>query len=284
MKKRTLLAIAFVTGFISFALAQESDKPKDRPVRSPWETGILLESQNTLVPRAKTIDFVIQHRFGTLNSEDFDLFGIYAPSNIRLGVSYGVTDNINIGFGTNKFHMIQDLNWKYSILKQTRSGKIPVSMTYYGNVEYDARKDEVFGLEYNRGNRLSYFHQIMVSKKFSDKLTLQVSSAYTHFNQVNDIALPGTYHDNFNAGLLGRYKIGETTGVIFNYNQPFRVSEMVEPSVALGVEFGTSSHSFQLFVSNAQMISFQNNLNSNQLTLADGNLLIGFNITRLYFL
>ena len=30
----------------------------------------------------------IQHRFGTVNNGAKDLFGIFAPSNIRLGINY----------------------------------------------------------------------------------------------------------------------------------------------------------------------------------------------------
>lgn len=267
---------------VSFA-QEEENKVDKRPVRSPWETGLLLETPTTLVPKANTLDFVIQHRFGTLNSEEFDLIGLYAPSNIRIALSWGITDNINVGIGSNKFHKIQDGFVKWAILKQTRSNYMPVSLTYYGNFEMDARKDEFFGMEYTQLNRFSYFNSLMVSRKFNDKLSLQMNVSHAHFNQIDTSGMSDLKHDNLAVGVVGRYKVMENMGVIFNYQLPLLAAEGIQPVMGCGVEFGTSAHSFQLFVSNANAISYQNNMTYNQYAVKDGNILIGFNITRLYY-
>jgi len=264
------------------SFAQGSDEVDKRPARSPWEAGILLENETTLVPKGNSLDFIIQHRFGVVNNDEFDLWGLYAPSNVRLTLNYGITDYLNVGFGTLKYRKIQDGHVKWAILKQTRSEYMPISLTYFGNVEYDARKDESFGIEYKRSNRLSYYNELLLSRKFSNKLSAQLSISHGHFNQIDTSAVEGAVHDVFSVGVLGRYKITDGMGVIFNYRQPFQTPDAIQPVMGLGLEFGTSAHSFQVFVSNATSISYQNNMAYNQMSVSDGNILIGFNITRLY--
>ena len=96
-----LLSVAFLL-MSNFGFAQEEDTDK-LPVRSPWTTSMLIDNQTTIGPNAKAFDFTIHHRFGAIK-EMSDLFGIYAASNIRLGINYGITEKISLGFGTEKYN------------------------------------------------------------------------------------------------------------------------------------------------------------------------------------
>ena len=115
MKTSLLKTLGILTALlISFTIntnsiqAQEvtevkpAEKKADKPVRNPWEAGMLIETQTDLVWAPKTLEFVIQHRFGELNSGSFDLAGLYAPSNIRIALNYGLFKNAQIGIGTTK--------------------------------------------------------------------------------------------------------------------------------------------------------------------------------------
>jgi Membrane bound beta barrel domain (DUF5777) len=260
----------------------ESEEPKkvEKPVRSPYETGSLIETQTHLVLPKKTLEFVIQHRFGKFNSGEFDLLGIYGPSNIRIGLNYGLFKNAQIGFGTTKNNRLQDLNWKYKILTQTRSNSMPIGLTYYGNIQYDARGKENFGAEYKTTNRLAYFHQLILARKFSSKLTLQISGSYAHYNQIDTIAFPGLDHDNFGVGFGGRYKFSPQGSIIFEYDQPLSTPDQIKPNLSLGVEIATSSHSFHIFITTYSGISYQRNLMYNTNDFTNGDVMLGFNITR----
>ena len=159
----TLSALPLLFGYT--AIAQEGDttavveeeKPaKDkRPIKDPFASGYLINNQTIVIPTAKTLEYIIQHRFGKLNSGIFDLAGLYAPSNIRMGLNFSITDRVLVGIGTTKNNKLQDVNWKFAILRQTRSGNIPVGIVYFGIVALDARSDIFPKLT----NRLSYFHQ-----------------------------------------------------------------------------------------------------------------------------
>jgi len=291
------LIIAFLFLVPSIAQAQEEtettkEEPKkeevkkpEKPVRPAWEAGMLIETQTDLVWAPKTLEFVIQHRFGQLNSGTFDLIGMYAASNIRIAFNYGLFKNAQIGIGTTKFSKIQDINWKYKILTQTRSNSMPIAMTYYGNVEFDASEKEKFGANYKFGNRVSYFNQLIISRKFSKKLSLQVTGNYAHFNQIDTATFSGLKHDNFGIGFAGRYKIGSTTSIMLEYDLPLTTPDYVKSNLSIGVEMSSSSHRFHVFVTTYNGISYQRNLvyNTNDFTSFEKGktgILIGFNITR----
>ena len=284
----TVLLIAFAINPISLKGQEKAtekkatEKKADKPVRNPWEAGMLIETQTDLVWAPKTLEFVIQHRFGELNSGTFDLAGLYAPSNIRIALNYGLFKNAQIGMGTTKDNKLQDLNWKYKILTQTKSGSMPIAVTYYGNVEYDARDKENFGAEaeYKGSFRMSYFNQLIISRKFSKKVTAQITGSYAHYNLVDSVFTPDLKHDNFAIGVAGRVKISRQTSIIIEYDVPLTTPDYIKPNYSIGVEMATSSHAFHIFITTYDGISPQRNLTYNTNDFFKGDILIGFNITR----
>ncbi len=282
------LMIAFAVNPVCLKAQDDATKKKptekkaDKPVRNPWEAGMLIETQTDLVWAPKTLEFVIQHRFGELNSGTFDLAGLYAPSNIRIALNYGLFKNAQIGIGTTKDNKLQDLNWKYKILTQTRSGSMPIALTYYGNVEYDARDKENFGAsaEYKSSYRMSYFNQLIISRKFSKAVTAQITGSYAHYNLVDTVFTPDLKHDNFAVGVAGRVKISRQTSIIVEYDVPLTTPDYIKPNYSIGVEMATSSHAFHIFITTYDGISPQRNLTYNTNDFFNGDFLIGFNITR----
>lgn len=296
-KLLTVLAFGVLMLVPCFIQAQEEAKPetkeKAKPVRSPYEAGMLIETQTHVVWRPKTLEFVIQHRFGNLNSEGFDMLGMYAPSNIRMGLNYGLFKNAQIGIASTKDYRLQEFNYKYKILTQTRTNSMPIGMAYYGNTTYDSRADDaIFGYEYKPSNRMSFFNQLIIARKFSKKITLQVSAMHAHYNQIDTLNGKNTdlLHSNFGIGVAGRIKFSPQGAVIFEYDMPLTTPKYddlengsnlsVKPNISLGVEFGTSGHAFHLFVTTYNAINPQKNLTYSTNDFTNQDVLIGFNITR----
>jgi hypothetical protein len=264
--------------FASIALAQEIAEEDDhQPVRPAFESTWLIDNQTTVVPSAKTFQFDIQHRFGTVENGFEDLFGMFAPSNIRLGLSYTIRKNLSVGFGTTKNQRLQDFNLKYAIVQQTRSDKIPVSVTYFGNATLDARSDDFF---YNTSDRLSYFHQVIISRRFTHALSVQVAPSLSHFNLTESTM----NNDHFAIASGLRYKFSSQSSILVNYDQPLTKHDIgnPHPNISFGVEIATSSHAFQIFMGNYQALVPQYNNVFNTNDFEDGDFLIGFNITRLW--
>ena len=195
MKKYILFLIVSVFVFNTFA--QDSEE-KDQPVSSTFESGYLIDNQTIFIPDARTLEFVIQHKFGTMDQGFSDLFGIYAPgSNIRLGLNYVLVNNLQIGIGVTKKNMYTDFNAKWTILKQTEKNTIPVSVALFGSFAIDGRNSSEFGsgkiveskfpslpIYISLTDRFSYFSQLIIGRKFADWLSLQVGASYTHYNMV----------------------------------------------------------------------------------------------------
>jgi len=304
---------------------------KQKPVKNTFQSIWIIDNQTVLVPIKKTFEMDIMHRFGTVNKGYEDFWGFFAPSNIKLGFSYVPINKLNVGIGVIKSTAaiipgqsvssisgpFWDASLKYSIITQTK-GKYPVSVSYYANLGFNTKKDPNKDVYTNYSDKLSYFHQILIARKITDKLSLQVAPSLSHHNVVNgyyvklnDSTLqvkPDMKFDHFAIAFSARYKLTNVTSVMVNYDQPLTIHTQnnPNPSLSFGVEFNTSSHSFQLFFTNFYYLNPQtNNLYNhnapfktsqdyltkdpnggdpilNTRTTNGGKFLIGFNITRLW--
>src|SRR5690606_4984934 len=63
-------------------------------------------------------------------------------------------------------------------------------------------------------HRFIFTNQILVARKFSDRLTLQMNVGYNHRNFVHFTDQNGLFF----AGLSGRFRFTKTLGVLFEYN------------------------------------------------------------------
>jgi Membrane bound beta barrel domain (DUF5777) len=255
-------------------------------VGNVFESIWLIDNQTVIVPLKGTLEFDINHRFGTVNNGYEDFFGLYAPSNIRLALGYTPINKLMIGVGFAKDNMLWDLNWKYNFLKQDDSRGMPIHLTYYGNVAVDTRDGDNF---YNSSDRFSYFHQLLVARKITRDFSLQAAISLSHFNAVEGyITSEGKVegkmkNDHLAFAVSGRYKISDAFAFIANYDQPItkHPTNNPNPNISAGVELATPLHAFQVFFGNYKWIvpQYGNMYNSNN--PGDGEFLIGFNITRL---
>ena len=274
--------LVFITGYTINTFAQ-SDEFANDPITGTFETGILAETQTTETPFKGEFEFHVQHRFGLIENGFEDVFGIYATSNIRMGVNYGVTPNFMIGYGYTKEFKLQEFHGKYRVLTQTESNSIPVSVALYANLAINSQNKSVFGNDYVFSDRLAYFSQILVAHKFNDNFSLQFGPSFTHFNKTDSLV----EHDKFALSLAGRARISPSMSVFVEYDQPLNIDDMreyksdendPEANLSFGIEIGTSTHVFQVFMSNYDGITPQRNTLFNKNKIGDGDFLVGFNI------
>ena len=260
---------------------------KPKPVKNTFESQWVIDNQTVMVPIKGTFEMDFQHRFGVVKNGYKDFFGLFASSNIRLGATYVPIDKLQVGLGLDKYKMIWDVNWKYSILQQMTTGRWPVSVTYFGSMATDTRPADNF-LHFS--DRLTYFHQIIVARKINDKFSAEIAPSLSHTNVVNGFysspgkVSPERHHNHYAVAFNGRYKLKESMAIIANYDQPItkHTTGNPNPNISLGMEVTTSAHSFQFFVGNYYFLSPQQNNMYNGNDYTKGEFLIGFNITRLW--
>lgn len=285
MKKNNLiiaLAVLLVAGFcLPYNVTAQEEKERSGPVWETFTSGLLGEQQTIEVPYEDGLEFIIHHRFGQIKNLK-DVFGLYAPSNIRLGFDYGFTEKMMAGFGYEKNNKLFEVHGKYKILQQTEENEMPVSVGYYVNVAADLRDAEVFGENYGVMNRLSYFHQLIIARKFGDKLGVQFSPSYSHFNAVDSIY----QHDHLGLSLGARYNFYNSMSIILNYTQPmpitmlryYQTDNFPKANLGIGLEIATGTHCFQIFAGNYDKITPQKNLAYNSNGILEGEFRVGMNV------
>ncbi|MBI5917004.1 MAG: hypothetical protein HY842_16660 [Bacteroidetes bacterium] len=286
--KLIMLVLLWVSaGRVAAQEDETSAAATNKPVKNTFESVWLMDNQTVMVPIKGTFEMDIQHRFGTVKNGYDDLWGFYAPSNIRLGFNYAPIDNLYAGFGLTKERLQWDFNVKYALLKQMGDGGMPVSVTYFGNMVVDGRDEENF---VRGSDRLSYFHQIIIARKVTDKFSLQVAPSMSFFNNVegyrdSDGEIQGKMkHEHFALAAMGRYMVTSSMAIIVGLDQPLtqHPTNNPYPNISFGLEISTSSHAFQIFAGNFNSITPQRNNVFNQNDYENGEFLIGFNITRLW--
>jgi hypothetical protein len=284
MKNFKILLLAFfILPFLTFS-QKKKDSIKEKLERPAFESSFIIDNPTNVLFNKNALEVTMQHRFDKI-SETNSLAGIYGDgANIRIALSYAIHERLTIGFGTTKNNRLQDFNWKAALLRQTRSNKVPLSVSYYGNYTIDMRPADRFLVAQHR---YSYFNQLVFARRFSPNVSLQIAPSISHFNLV------GSHMENDRIAIAfgGRVKISPQTSILVDYSQPITQFgddpdnpdvDLNLPGVSLGVEFATSAHAFQLFITNLNGIVPQQNYIHNTNDFFNGDILIGFNITRIY--
>ena len=254
--------------------ALEVAAPANQPVEATFKSIRVVQSQSIETTHQGVLNFTISHRFGPVGTALNGFFGMDF-ARIRLGLDYGITDWTDVGIErSNNDGNPVDLFIKQRLLRQTSSGNIPLSLTWYsaGYVMTDAQNGAPFNLPFV--DRLSSTHQLIMARKFSENLSLQVVPTL-----VTRELRPFNADKPVSAGVEvgGRYKITSRFALTAEATPMFYgVANAWTPAVAGGVDIETGGHVFQLFLSNSAWLS-----EDRMYTQTSGtDLALSFNITR----
>ena len=294
--KRIILVIVLCVFASGMIFAQDSipaGKERKPVTKAPFESGICMDVLTVSSPPAgKTLEFVLQHRFGTIQNDWSDLFGIWGASNIRMGLNYSINPNVVVGFGTTKNKRYQDFSVKYTFLRQRDKG-FPLTIAYYFDFAINATNESNFGKDYKFVDRLSYYNEFMFARRFCRMFSMQAGLSYTHFNKTDSL------NDVIGITLLGRLKVSPQTSVVVSYSAPlvqgydkpfiipyprdwYYFNDQSKQNFNVGVEISTSTHTFHIFLGAAQGIIPQEIMRYNGNDFFKGEIILGFNMTRLW--
>lgn len=224
--------------------------------------------------------FLISHRFGRINGGLYEMFGLDQAS-IRLGLEYGLTDRLDIGIGRSSFEKVLDGFAKYELLRQ-QSGQrnVPVSLTAFSSVAVNTLRNGDPEREMPFSGRLDYTYQLLIARKFTSDLSLQLMPTMVHRNLVSTADVD---NDLFAMGIGGRYKL--TNRVSLNFEYYHRLNSGPEQDIyynpiAIGVDIETGGHVFQLHFTNAQAMVEEGFITETTGNFFSGDIHFGFNISR----
>tara|TARA_B100000929_G_scaffold288592_1_gene277379 strand:- start:2211 stop:3053 length:843 start_codon:yes stop_codon:yes gene_type:complete len=247
------------------------------PVQATFKATRIVNSQSIELTRPKTLEFMILHRFGSMNNGFYDLFGMDEAA-IRFDLKYGINDRISLGAGRSSLNKTYDIFTKLKLLKQTSGGSsFPFSLALFSKMEISTIDQDL-----SMSDQLTFDIQVLAARKFNPSISVQVMPTFIHRNLVQTA---NESHDLLSFGIGGRVKV--TRRVSINTDTFFPLGERNESfkqSWGLGCDIETGGHVFQLMITNVQG-SFESNYIENATgTFDELNLFLGFNITRVFSL
>jgi len=229
------------------------------------------------------LEFLIQHRFGRINSGSYELYGL-DESNIRFGLEYALTDDFAIALGRSSFEKTYDGYLKYRLLKQkTGNRPVPLSINLFASGAEKTLKDYLPGEKPNFSDRLAFTGQVLIARKFNPHFSLQITPTIIHYNTVPNSIDP---KDIFAVGLGTKVKISKHISINGEYYYSFNSFESIDTknSLALGIDIETGGHVFQLIFTNSRAMIEKSFISEATGDFFKGDIHFGFNISRDFYL
>lgn len=258
-----------------------SSGPTSEPVENTFKSTRIVTGHNAEMRGKRVLEFIIMHRFGRLNSGAYELFGL-DNSNIRFGLEYGLSNRINIGVGRSSFEKTFDGFAKVQWLQQKSGDEtFPFSLTTLHSIAVNTLEELAFNRpDFPFSARLTYTNQLLIARKFSDGLSLQLMPTWIHRNEVTAPDINNVY----SMGIGGRIKVSDRVALNGEYyyqtNRPDGVGTF--NPLSIGVDIETGGHVFQLHVTNSRTMIEKGFIAETDGDLGNGDIHFGFNISRVF--
>jgi len=223
----------------------------------------------------------VAHRFGYLKSGIDEFYGL-DQANTKIQLLYGLRENLQVGVSRDSYEKTYSGTAKYRIMNQ--SDRIPINISLYGSVDIDSQlKKKVYpGLQ--PFDRFSYTGQLLLSRRFSEKLSLEVAPIYVRHNLQNLNYTKTLTYDQFLLGVGGRQKLSKrfSFNVDYAYNFSKNKNSLYKNPLTIGVDIETGGHVFQLLFTNSRASNDSSFLTETTGDWSKGEISFGFNIVRVF--
>lgn len=229
------------------------------------------------------LDFRISHRFGTLNSGAYELWGL-DQANIHFSLEYGILKWLMVGVGRGTYEKTFDGFAKFSILRQSTGAKeMPVSLSAFSSVAVNSLKWTDLERTNYFSSRLSYVTQVLVARKFTPSFSFQLTPSFVHRNMVpTELDL----NDLFAIGAGGRMKLTKRVSLNVDYyyviNPKDYMSQQIYNPLSVGFDIETGGHVFQIILTNSVAMIEKGFIGETTGSWANGDIHLGFNISRVF--
>ena len=273
--------------FGSFAYGQSDDLLKEIDSASTVNSAAygnafkalqIVTGQSTKLPARHDFYLSFNHRFSSVKGGISELFGLDAAT-MKLNFVYGLADWLSLGASRSTYNKTYELATKYRLLEQSASYPVTIVGNNVVGINTLMSKDDYPDMKF--GNRLAYTSQVLISRKFNDDFSLQLSPTYIH---KNTITAGQENTDQAAIGAGGRYKLSKRLSLnaeyYYNVNKPSG-SNFVNP-LSVGMDIDTGGHVFQLIFSNSQPSTEAGYITNGSGDWMKGNFYFGFNLYRVF--
>lgn len=282
---RYYCSLIILATIVSVSYGQEDAlsllEDEDPYVTASFKTSRIVNGQSVEQPHKGVLDFRVNHRFGEVSSGIDEFFGL-DNANTRIGFDYGITDGIAVGIGRSSFNKIYDGFAKVKLLRQsTEKTGSPVSMSLLGEFEITTLKFPDSARNEDFSARLDFASSLLIARKFSEGLTIQLSPTWVHRNLVETAS---EKNDIFALGIGGRLKLSNrvTLNAEYFYVAPDQIADQYHNSFSLGLDIETGGHVFQIHFTNSTSMVYNGFIAETTGEFFKGDIHFGFNISRVF--
>lgn len=283
------MAMISLCAFAQNDLLKELDQVQDSVITysaATFKGTRIINGHSVETVGKNNMDFIISHRFGAVNSGANNFFGL-DESQIRLALEYGLTDRLMVGIGRSSYQKTIDVFVKYRLLRQSSGYRnMPVSVTLFAS---DANNSSTSSTDlpfYTIAQRQTYIFQVLIARKFSEKLSLQLTPTFMHRNLAeNQIDANNLYA----LGMGGRYKLTKRASFNVEYwytPKTFAGTTQRDPrftnTLSLGFDIETGGHVFQLHLTNSRGMIEKQFIGQTTGKWSSGDIFYGFNVSRTF--
>lgn len=297
--KKAILGLLSTFFILLKGFAQEEDLLKmvegNEPTNLPkqytyatFKTTRLINFHTIESTPKRGLDFRISHRFGEMNGGGYNFWGIDGGASIRLGLEYSYDGRFQFGFGRTSYEKVFDGFLKYKLLRQTPDNKMPITLTlftsgFYTTLRSNTLPNGVKAMYDYPASRLSYVHQIMIGRKFTEGISFQVAPTVIHYNMVEKTS---DKNDVYVLAFAGRAKF--TKRAAFTVEYGLRLNEYSQKSYydsfGVGIDIETGGHVFQMHITNSFGLTESQFYARTNTSWKNLGIRLGFNVSRVFTL
>ncbi|WP_138429698.1 DUF5777 family beta-barrel protein [Fodinibius saliphilus] len=244
------------------------------PVETFW-TPSLVSLTTTETLDARNLNSTIMHSFGIATTRAIqNFFGLDNIQNVRLGLDYGITDRWSVGIGRSSRFNVVDIRTKYALIQQTTDHSKPLSIALKGDLGIVTQENRQ-----PLKDDISTLASAIVSKKFNQTLSLQLSPMYGYYSSVT----ANKENHLFSVGVGSRINLTERYTLIAEYYPVIgNRNSNTNNAFSLGLNIQTGGHVFQLFFTSTRWHLEQYVIANNRDQFWAGDFRFGFNVNRIF--
>lgn len=277
----------FIVFSILFSLnsnAQEEDLLKDQDssikkanVESIFKGLKIVNFESTKIASKGDLYFIVAHRFSSIKGGIEDFFG-FDNAVTQIKFVKGINNWMAIGAGRSE--LAYDFSVKYRLQHQVENG-FPFEIVGFNSVAFNNTLKQSNFPKMVFKDRIIYTSQILIARKFSEKLSLELAPTYFHENFVtNDFQK----NSQFALGIGGRYKLTKRFSLNLDYAAHLNRTgtSIYNNPLSIGVDIETGGHVFQMHFTNSQGIHEAGFLGNTTGDWSQGDVFFGFNLARVF--
>ncbi|MEB2781989.1 DUF5777 family beta-barrel protein [Algoriphagus sp. C2-6-M1] len=281
MNRIVLLILFSIIPFSLFAQLERKLVNENQPVElifhAPRHINLL-----TVEPLdKKSMHFAIMHTFGPLGGGIENLFGLDNGANIQFSFEFALNDKLSIAASRTSQDKLYNVFGRYHVFQQTQNGSKLFSLSLAGgagvnssNYKFLPEPPPTFS------ERMSYFGQLMLARKFSPKISIQLTPMMAYFTDIRPVyQIEGTENVYLALGFSGKFKVTDRSSLSLQYIPNLNTD--LRDNFGIGWDIEAGGHVFQMYFVTSQALNEQYLLAGGNGTIGDG-FRLGFNVNRIF--